>query len=706
MSFLVPLFLLGLAGIAVPVILHLTRRQRRNVVRFPSLMFLQRIPYEERRRRRIRHWALLALRALALALLAFAFARPFFDRSDLAAGAAAGPREVVVLVDRSYSMEIGDRLERARGEASTVFAGLGPLDRASLVAFDQGAEVLVRSTTDRARLRSVLEDLAPGSGVTRFGPALKVAQTILEESTLARGEVYLLTDFQRTGWAGDEGVRLPAGSRLVPVSVAEEAPENVQVTDVSLPRVVDTGRERVTPTARLVRRGGDGPRDVPVSLEIDGQPVQSVTVRMDADGATTATFQPITVSRAHTRGTVRVPADALPADDVRRFVVSPGAAATVRIVGGATGTEDPNLYLSRALSISQDGRFDVRARRGAPAAADLEGTDVIVLNDARVDAGAASLLRGFLEEGGGVLVALGEVARWPSEALDLLPGAPGEVTDRGRGGRLGHLEYSHPVFEVFAGPRSGDFTTARFLRTRGFTPADSARVLARFDDGTVALAERRVGRGRVLAWTSTLDTYWNDLGLQPVYLPFVHRMVEYLAGRTEARSAFEVGQVIDLASAEALTAAGIPPAVAREIAGGGEQVALTPGGDALRVVDEAGTGYLTLAEGGFYTIRPPGTEPERPITLAVNVDVEESNLATIDPEEVVLGIEAASAGARAAAGDAPDAAQLQRADQERRQSLWRWILLGALALLIMETVASNWVSRGSAVAGREGDAVA
>src|SRR5690606_28049467 len=156
------------------------------------------------------------------------------------------------------------------------------------------------------------------------------------------------------------------------------------------------------------------------------------------------------------------------------------------------------------------------------------------------------------------------------------------------------------------------------------------------------------------------------------------RMVEYLAGRTEARSAFEVGQVIDLASAEALTAAGIQPAVAREIAGGGEQVALTPRGDALRVVDEAGTGYLTLAEGGFYTIRPPGTEPERPITLAVNVDVEESNLTTVDPEEVVLGIEAASAGARAAAGDAPDAAQLQRADQERRQSLWRWILLGAL----------------------------
>ncbi|HIC33791.1 MAG TPA: hypothetical protein EYO78_03255, partial [Gammaproteobacteria bacterium] len=44
LAFLVPLFLLGLAGIVVPILVHLTRRQRRNVVTFPSLMFLERIP--------------------------------------------------------------------------------------------------------------------------------------------------------------------------------------------------------------------------------------------------------------------------------------------------------------------------------------------------------------------------------------------------------------------------------------------------------------------------------------------------------------------------------------------------------------------------------------------------------------------------------------------------------------------------------------
>ncbi|HIC13693.1 MAG TPA: VWA domain-containing protein, partial [Gemmatimonadetes bacterium] len=217
LAFLVPLFLLGLAGITVPILVHLTRRQRKNVVTFPSLMFLERIPFQEQRRRRIQHWLLLALRSLALALLALAFARPFFDRSALSLGAAAGPREVVVLLDQSYSMEIGNQFTRALNEAREIFDGLGPLDRASLVVFGQGARVVTRSTGDRLRLNSALDTLEVSSSGTRFGPALKVAQTVLEESELPMGDVYLLSDFQRIGWTGNEGVYLPAGAKVIPI---------------------------------------------------------------------------------------------------------------------------------------------------------------------------------------------------------------------------------------------------------------------------------------------------------------------------------------------------------------------------------------------------------------------------------------------------------------------------------------------------------
>ena len=53
----------------MPVIIHLIQRERKNVVQFPSLMFLQRIPYQSVQRRRIRNWPLLLLRLAALALI-------------------------------------------------------------------------------------------------------------------------------------------------------------------------------------------------------------------------------------------------------------------------------------------------------------------------------------------------------------------------------------------------------------------------------------------------------------------------------------------------------------------------------------------------------------------------------------------------------------------------------------------------------------
>ena len=148
MNFLAPAFLAGLAAIAVPVIIHLINRERRVVVEFPSLMFLQRIPYRSVRRQKIRHLLLLILRCLALALLVAAFARPFFQRRH-AAIATTGAREVVILLDRSCEHGLRRPVDQGarRGEEGRR-ADLGAGDRATLVLF---AERRVRRDASRWR---------------------------------------------------------------------------------------------------------------------------------------------------------------------------------------------------------------------------------------------------------------------------------------------------------------------------------------------------------------------------------------------------------------------------------------------------------------------------------------------------------------------------------------------------------------------------
>src|SRR5438105_11049233 len=125
MAFLTPFFLLGLGAIAVPVLVHLIQRERKRVIEFPSLMFVRRIPYQSVRRRRIRHWALLMMRAAAIALIVAAFARPFFRQSAIASAVTGGAREVVILLDQSASMGYGDHWSKAQDAARSVVRGLG-----------------------------------------------------------------------------------------------------------------------------------------------------------------------------------------------------------------------------------------------------------------------------------------------------------------------------------------------------------------------------------------------------------------------------------------------------------------------------------------------------------------------------------------------------------------------------------------------------
>src|SRR5512139_712911 len=137
MGLLAPLFLLGLAALAIPVLVHLIQREKKQVVAFPSLMFVRKIPYQSVQRRRIRHWLLLALRLAALALIVAAFARPFVRGG--APLAAAGAKDVIILLDRSYSMGLGQRWAQAQAAARDALAQLAAGDRASLVLFATGA---------------------------------------------------------------------------------------------------------------------------------------------------------------------------------------------------------------------------------------------------------------------------------------------------------------------------------------------------------------------------------------------------------------------------------------------------------------------------------------------------------------------------------------------------------------------------------------
>jgi hypothetical protein len=683
MSFLTPLFLVGLAGLAIPVIIHLIQRERKNVVQFPSLMFLQRIPYQSVQRRRIRNWPLLLLRLAALALIVAAFARPFLRRSALAAAAAQGAREVVVLVDRSYSMAYGDRWSRAVAAAHDQIGKVGPTDRASIVFFSSGAEVALRSTPDRGRLNAAVDVGKPGSGATRYGPALKLAGSIASESALPRREVVLISDFQRTGWQGAEGVRLPDGVTLTPVAIGDADTANVSVTPVSLQRSTFSEQDRVTVTAGVTNHGAK-PSNLDVSLEIDGRSVETQHVAVEANSSASVTFAPFTPAGRDTRGAIRIGQDALPLDNAFFFTVSPKEPVRIVIAQRPGASADSSLYLTRALAIGEAPPFDITTRSVESLTPDaLQRASVVIVNDAPIAQFTAERLGAFVARGSGVLVALGDHGTWPAATGpgDILPGLPGQPVDRTKGpaGRLGALEYGHAIFEPFRAPRSGDFSGARFYTYRAATPSKDSQILARYDDGAPALLERRVGNGRVLLWTSSFDLRGNELPLKSVFLPFVHRMVTTLASYTDRPSWLTVGDVLEAAPAAPV------PGTSRQVV---PRVVLTPSGERV-ALDGEGPDVLELSEQGFYEVRGQGRDETPPRTVASNIDLAESDLTPMDPQEVVAGVMGRAGGA------APAGANVTATDeeQERTQRIWWFLLFAGVIVLSLETLIGNRISR-------------
>lgn len=707
LAFLAPLFAAGLLAIAIPVLVHLVHKERKESVAFPSLMFVARSPYQHSRRQRIRDVLLFAARSLIIALLVAAFARPLWAPGDARAAAGTGARDVVLLLDRSLSMRHGTRWTEARGAADAVVEGIGPRDRLTIIPFDTRASIVNESTSDRAALRAALDTLRPGDVGTRLAPAVALARRVLGASTLPARELVVVSDFQRSAWDLGDEVEMPTGTVITPIDVGGEVESDRSVRGVETRRATgEDGRptaDRMIVSARIVNVGAAA-KGVGVTLEIAGRIAERRTVDLAADGGTSVSFSAVAIPADGGGVPARVvlDADAFPADDAFHVLLTRAPTVRVLLVEHGDTPSDRGVFVSRALAIGDAPAFEVTTVSHVRATtADLAGRELVILNDAGVPPGiGGERLTSFVRSGGGLLIALGERTsprEWPSSASTLLPGEIGAPVDRlgARGAVLGYLDRTHPALAVFEAARSGDLSGARFFRYRPIgaredsaaMPAgrsDTERdVLARFDDGAGALVEHRVGRGRVLTWASSFDGYWNDLPRQAVFLPFLHQLSRHAAAYRARRTAYEVGEPVDLFDAAGAGAAD---------SGRRDQrfAVLAPSGARLAVGGEDAPGALEPRETGLYEVRRSGAPNERPRIIPVNVAPAEVEFASFDPVRLTAALSPTDAGT--AAGDAASDPIVVAEQREREQSLWWYLLVVVGTLLLVEAILAGRAS--------------
>jgi hypothetical protein len=522
MNFLYPAFLLGALAIAVPLVLHLLRRDVAPEVPFSAVRLLRQSPIEQSRRRRLRDLLLLLARAAALLLLAAAFARPYVS------GGAATAGLHIIAIDRSFSMGAPGRFARAQDLARAAVREAGMKDRVAVIGFDDRADV-VAAAGSRSDAQAAIDALASGFGTTRYAPLMSKAVEIADG---APARLVVITDLQRTGWEDEQQVVVPSALQ-VDVRDVGDLPANLAVVGVR----VEEGRAVAT------LRNTGAARSGVVRAAVDGTSASEVRFTAGA-GATTEAVVPLRTASGVLTVSIEDPGG-VPADDSRHVILDRPTRPRVLLVtsGGGSG-----FYLSRALAVAaaEDDGFETKIVEGTALAAMPEGelsahAAVVLLSTRGLDRRGRDVLGGFVRRGGGLfVVAAGDVETSVlSAALEWQP--PLSAAEHaGDAVVLSATDLRHPIFRPF-GVLAANLGQVQFARAWRVDES-GWDVAARFSDGAPALLERRAAEGRVVLFASDLDRRWNDFPLHPAFVPFAVESVRYLVGAPEHPREYLIAQ--------------------------------------------------------------------------------------------------------------------------------------------------------------------
>ncbi len=671
MSFLNPLFLLGLAAIAAPIIVHLVRRTRAPKIEFPSLMFVRRIPQRTIRRRRLTNLLLMLLRTAAFLLVVSAFVRPYCSSGQ--AGAHEKQRATVLLFDNSFSLRFNNRFEQAKKRATAIVDESRGNDRFALATFGQGFDVLSRFSPDANQVKSALANLQPGSGGTDYAQALRGAEGLFKEAGRGEKRIVLLSDFQAAGRnQADAAYRLSKEIRLVTIDLGEENSPNLAIADVNVQPLIYQAKYADKLTARIANYSDEARTGVRVEFLLNDHTVEKREIKIEARDAATVEFTGFNLNEGANRGIVQIEGDNFPFDNKAYFTLRRAQQMKALAIETASRGRSESFYLRSALTTGENLPFTLELKTaGLVNPGDLSQYRVVLVNDAVVSPALAASLIKFVEGGGGLIVAAGPHTDASSFNQVLGPIAPAKLEEavqlRGNYVSMSEVKTDHPIFAVFR--QSGRLSSAKVFGYTRVSPVEKSAVLARFEDGSPALLESAHGSGKMLLFTTTFDASWNDLPLTPTYLPFVRQMTRYL-GEREEQSSHPQGQVFTVSAAKD----GTPPAVD------------APNGERITDRKQTPAGELIIAarEPGFYRLRYADTSD----FAAVNLDSRESDLTKLNVEEFVASVTGADPKANAAAASSE---KLSNEEVESRQRWWLWLLAGALVLFISEAVLARRV---------------
>ncbi len=692
MSFAHPWMLLGTLAAAIPLLVHLFDRRRPRSVSFPAIAFVLKSQKRTASRLKLRRLILYTLRTLFFLLVPIALARPEFVK-EAAAATARGAAATVVVLDLSLAMRFTDgrRLfDVGRDEAKAAIGELLTEEPAALLPCTRAPAITGPLSFEKAKLLSQVDDLKPSYEAVDLNRCLEVAARALDESPLANRRLVVVSAFTQRSLRLEAQAPMTKGPKgevvkpevvLRDVARGKEALNNRAILEVRAEPAPQVGARAWQFTFTVRNFSSQAQRDVELVLRVDGQAVGKGFLDLSPDG----TAQKVLTHRFTAGGQVLVEGvlapDGLPEDDVRGLVLTVPKELRALVVNGEPNplkVKDEAFFTDSALSSPGSPVRAVVRDADAAFREDFSAYDVVMLlNVSAPSSDVAQKLEAFVQGGGGVFLAMGarvEVEPWNLALAGVLPRKlrviktavePGATDLTTRAAKLSSLQSAHPVLSPFTGRAREGLLSTRFYRYALFEPVSTGEVevLATLDDGAPVLLARRIGKGRVLAFGSTVDRDWSDFPIRTSFLPFMQRAAAWLTGSLDEREEVRarVGDVVSV-SLESDR-----PAVTVK-APSGEERPVTRQGDG----PEGTAG--PLPEPGRYQVLDASATAIPSLGFVASIDPAASDT-TRHPVDAVT------------AWFGEDVVRLAEGDStEKKTPVWTWLLIAAVLAFVGEGV--------------------
>ncbi len=538
MTFLSPFLLWFLAAASVPVIIHLLNKRRHKTVQWAAMQFLLKATRESRGKKKLRHILILTCRALGIAALAFAAARPVV--SGLLGWGAGTIDTVVLILDRSASME----LRSGDGQAAKRELVLQKV-RDAMADIGNPRLVLIDSATGKAQevpSPDVLAEISATAATDSAAdiPALVSAATETLSTGSGRSEIWLASDLQNSNWRPDDSERwdaaranlaaLPQKPALRVLSLTGDSAPNVSLRLLSSRRSSDG----LLLDLELIRSEDDrGTLNLPLTVRVNGT-ASGESLTLPGQSLRFQKRIAIKDEAESGHGWLSIPADGNPRDNAVFFAYGPARPVKSLIVAPKGESAD---YL--ALAAAPPGFEKQTAERIDPAAFAQTSTadySMILWAAPLPSATNANLLEAFLKAGGQIVCL---PAAEPSSETFL--GMKWEPVAEAQRGKFFILQDWNKTDGPLRDGIDGTPLPAERLRAiKRAIPAGDSAPLARWEDGEPFITRKIVDRGTLWFLGSLPDYTWSNLGDADVLLPATQRILALGADRFDSSYLAEI----------------------------------------------------------------------------------------------------------------------------------------------------------------------